>query len=429
MNDFEANKKYKFSVIDRGTITSVPDFYASSCYCGIKKSKNEDFCIIYTESDACCSGVFTTNKFIAAPVVVSKEQLENSRNIKAIVVNSGIANACTGVTGYINAKNTIDLASRYLGIDSSNILVSSTGIIGKQLPMEKIKKGIEICSKKLSPDGGNGAAKAILTTDKYEKEIAVRVGIDDNKEEKSSNFNIKNYNRKDIIIGGIAKGSGMVAPNMATMLSFISSNVKIPSTILDKLIFEGVERSFNCITIDGCQSTNDMVIIQTNSQSGIEIESEKDKNFNKFKAALFFVLEELAKKIVEDGEGATKLIEININKAKSRIEAKKIGMKVANSMLFKTAMFGKDLNWGRINAAIGSADCYIKPDRVDIYLEEIPIVKDGIEVKFNQKYVDKLMERKNIKFTIDLNMGKEKCKIWTTDLSYEYININSLYHT
>lgn len=403
-----------FEIIAGGTITSVPEFYAASCHCGIKRSRKDDLCIIYTPLDTCCSGVFTTNKFLAAPVIVCKEQLKNSRNIKAIVVNSGIANACTGATGYNNAIKTIYLASKYLNIDKDEVLVSSTGVIGKQLPMDKIERGVKICSKNLSRSGGHNAARAILTTDKYEKEVAVRIKVDGN---------------EDIIIGGIAKGSGMIAPNMATMLSFISTNVNIPDHLLDSLLLRGVDESFNCITIDGCQSTNDMVMIQTNSSSKIEIKSKNDKYFNKFKNALFFVLKDLSRKIVKDGEGATKLIEINVINARSKADARKLSMGVANSMLFKTAMFGEDLNWGRINAALGSADCYFEPNKVDIYIGEILIVKGGEGVKFNKKLADKLLKKKDITFTINLNAGKEKSKVLTTDLSYDYVKINSLYHT
>ena len=450
------NSDDSFEIIPDGTITSVPEFYASSYNCGIKKTKKDDICIIYTPLDTCCSGVFTTNKFLAAPVIVCRKQLKNTRNIKAVVVNSGIANACTGNQGYNSTLKTVDLAADYLNIKKENILVSSTGIIGKQLPMEKIEKGIRNCSKNLSSDGGHRAAGAILTTDKVKKEIAVRIKVsntnnsDDsyysynnknnkdiiNSSNSGSNINnssssviSSNENNKDIIIGGIAKGSGMVAPNMATMLCFISTNVKVSKDLLDRLLVEGVENSFNSITIDGCQSTNDMVLIQANGQSSIEIKNEDSKYYDKFKNALFFVLQNLAKKMVKDGEGATKLIEINVIGAESKKDAKEIGMAIANSMLFKTAMFGEDLNWGRINTAVGSTDCGTNPDKLDIYFGDVLIVKDGVGINFNNKYTDKFIKNDEIEFTVDLNAGKEKRKIWTTDLSYDYVKINSFYRT
>ncbi|MBC7334283.1 MAG: bifunctional ornithine acetyltransferase/N-acetylglutamate synthase, partial [Actinobacteria bacterium] len=233
----------------------------------------------------------------------------------------------------------------------------------------------------------------------------------------------------NIVIGGIAKGSGMIAPNMATMLAFISTNVSISSELLDKLLLEGVERTFNCITIDGCQSTNDMVLVQANGESRISISEDDGELFNSFKEALFFVLEDLAKKIVMDGEGATKFIEIEVVNALTREEAKKVGMKIANSMLFKTAMFGEDLNWGRINAAIGSADVQFDPSGLDIYLGGVLIVKNGIEHNFNRKLASNLMRKREIFFKVDLKEGKENCRVWTTDLSHDYIKINSFYHT
>lgn len=433
-----------FKIIEDGTITSVPQFYGASCYCGIKKSRKDDLGIIYTPLDTCCSGVFTSNKFLAAPVVVCKEQLKKSRNIKAIVINSGIANACTGKEGYEDARRTISLASKYLGISEENILVSSTGVIGKRLPMEKVDHGIRKCVESLSRDGGHNVARAILTTDKCEKEIAVIInnpsypsgarsqrrvesGIGKKKDGKKNEVN--GNMEGNIVIGGIAKGSGMIAPNMATMLAFISTNVSISSELLDKLLLEGVERTFNCITIDGCQSTNDMVLVQANGESRISISEDDGELFNSFKEALFFVLEDLAKKIVMDGEGATKFIEIEVVNALTREEAKKVGMKIANSMLFKTAMFGEDLNWGRINAAIGSADVQFDPSGLDIYLGGVLIVKNGIEHNFNRKLASNLMRKREIFFKVDLKEGKENCRVWTTDLSHDYIKINSFYHT
>lgn len=456
--DSEIKSHPSLKIIKEGTITSVPQFYGASCHCGIKKSKKDDLGIIYTPLDSCCSGVFTTNKFLAAPVVVCKEQLKKSRNIKAIVINSGIANACTGSQGYRDARKTISLASRYLGIGEDNILVSSTGVIGKMLPMKKLEEGIKKCSKNLSRDGGHNVAKAILTTDKCEKEIAVMVACseseacsesdlktekttesddksnkskstDENKNKNNVGANKNNPTNNNIIIGGIAKGSGMIAPYMATMLAFLSTNVDISNDLLDKLLIEGVERSFNCITIDGCQSTNDMVLIQANRESGISIKNDNSNLFDRFKDGLFFVLEHLAKKIVVDGEGATKFVEIEVVNALTREEAKKVGMKIANSMLFKAAMFGEDLNWGRINAAVGSVDAHFDPDKIDIYIGDILIAKNGVEYNFDRKIARSLMKNREIIFKIDLKVGKETCRVWTTDLSYDYIKINSLYHT
>ena len=381
--------KNNFKIIKKGTITTVPNFFASACHCGIKESKKPDICIIYSPNNCTCSGVFTTNNFLAAPVIVSREQLEKSSNIKAMVVNSGIANACTGKLGYENAKKTIDIASKHLEVDPNYVVVASTGVIGKQLPMDKIEKGIKECSVKLSKNGGHNAAEAILTTDLVKKEIAVKYNVGKGKE---------------IIIGGIAKGSGMIEPHMATMLSFVAANVKISKELLNKILLDEIATSFNSITIDGCQSTNDMVLVLANSRSNIEIKNEDDSSFYVFKNALSFVLAELAKKIVKDGEGATKFIEIKVLNAKDKKDAQKLALKVANSMLFKAAIFGGDLNWGRINAALGSANCDFDSNKVDIYLEDVQIVEKGMGIDFDSQRTDKLMDKKEINVNATLNV-------------------------
>ncbi len=402
-----------FEIIDDGTITDVPGFYAGSAHCGIKKrSKKDDICIIYTPLETVCSAVFTTNKFAASPVLVSKEQLNKGRNIKAVVVNSGIANACTGEQGYKNAIKTIELTAKLLDIKKDEIIFTSTGIIGKQLPMNLIEKGLELSSKSLSGNGGHAAAKAILTTDKIKKEIAVKIETEG----------------KDIIIGGIAKGSGMIEPNMATMLAFIATNIEISNHVLDSILKEGVNKSFNCITVDGCQSTNDMVTVQANGESKIKI-NKNSKYFEVFKEAMFFVLQSLAKKIVSDGEGITKFIEIKVVNSKKRKDACKIGKAIANSNLFKTAMYGEDLNWGRINAAIGTSDVNFNPNKIDIYIDNIIIVKGGIGVEIDQSKAEAILKNNEIKFIIDLNQGKEKGITWTSDLSIDYVKINAMYST
>ncbi len=412
------NKKNKdinnFKIIKGGTITTVPGFCASACHCGIKNSKKPDICIIYAEEGSTCSGVFTTNKFSAAPVLVTKEQLGKAVNIKAVVINSGVANACTGKPGYINAKKTVNIAAKYLNIGSENIIVSSTGVIGKQLSMDRIEQGIKECSGKLSSKGGHDAAEAILTTDLTAKEIAVCINVKEG---------------RDIIIGGIAKGSGMIEPNMATLLVFIATNTGISKNLLSKLLHEETGKSFNSITIDGCQSTNDMLVVMTNSQSGVYIKNKNSKYYNDFKNAFSYVMKDLAEKIVLDGEGATKLIRIKIVNALDMSCAKKLAFKVANSNLFKCAMFGQDLNWGRINSALGSVDCDFNPDKVKIYIDNILIVENGMGAGFEMAEVKKLMKDKEIKFTVDLNCGHKNFEVLTADLSFDYIKINALYRT
>ncbi len=410
-----SNKKnIDFDIIENGSITSVPGFYASACHCGLKSSGKPDICMIYSPGGSVCSGIFTTNKFQAAPVIVTKQQLKKTKNIKAIIINSAIANACNGKKGYENALKTIDIAGHKLSIDKKYILVSSTGVIGKQLPMDKIEKGISKCAGILSEDGGHDAAKAILTTDLVTKEIAAI---------------IKTGSGEDIIIGGMAKGSGMIEPNMATLLVFITTNIKISGKLLDSLLLEEGAKSFNRITVDGCQSTNDMAIVMANSKSNVVLDSKTSKYYKEFKSAFSYVMQDLARKIILDGEGATKLIEIKIVNAKKKSDAKMLAFKVANSNLFKAAMFGQDLNWGRINSSLGSTECDFDPDKVSIYVEDILVVKNGMGVDFDRKHIDKTMKEKEIKFTVDLNSGKQEFNVLTTDLSIDYVKINALYRT
>ncbi|MCL5069496.1 MAG: bifunctional glutamate N-acetyltransferase/amino-acid acetyltransferase ArgJ [Actinobacteria bacterium] len=399
----------EFELIHEGTITDVRNFFASSCHCGIRKFR-EDFCILFTPEQSTCSGTFTKNKFAAAPVVLDKEQLKKSRDIKAIIINSGISNACTGSQGIENSMLTVELASKYLNLNKENILVASTGRIGKQLPMEKIEKGIIICSRNLNKHNGHNAAKAILTIDRNPKEIAVKFKQDG----------------AEVVIGGIGKGSVMIEPNMATTMSFIATDIKIPSELLDEALFECVDSTFNCISTDGCQSTNDMIIIIANGASGIEI-TGKDAKFENFKSVLYHVLKSLALKVVEDAEGATKIIEINVIRTKDKDEARKIGKLIANSILFKSAMFGEDLNWGRIAAAIGSVQNQIDQNNVDIYFEDFAVMEKGQAVQFDIENANKLMKNKHLKFTVDLNSGNSDAKIYTADISYDYIRINAEY--
>lgn len=412
MNKEKNNNFYK--TLENGTITSVPGFFAGSTSCGLKNSGKHDICIIYTPETSVCSGVFTTNKFQAAPVILDRQKIQENCGIRAIVVNSGIANACTGKTGMENTVKTAKIASDIMGIKEHEVLVSSTGVIGKQLPMEKIENGIKKSYAALDPEGGSSAAEAILTTDLIKKEIAVKIDLGEGKE---------------IIVGGIAKGSGMIEPNMATMLAFIGTDAKISKSLLDKALIDANQVSFNSISVDGCQSTNDMVIVMANGDSGIVIDEEKSDDHEKFVAGLIFVMKYLAKKIVMDGEGATKFIEIKISGASDELQAKKSALKIANSNLFKTAIFGQDLNWGRINAALGASGCEMDPDMVDISFGGEMIVKNGIGLAIKKDKGKKLLSKKEIKIAIDLKYGKGEWTVWTSDLSFDYIKINALYHS
>ena len=411
MNSEKNNNIYE--TLKDGTITSVPGFFAGSTSCGLKYSGKRDICIIYTPETSVCSGVFTINKFQAAPVVFDREKIHENCGVKAIVINSGIANACTGKTGMENTVKTAKIASDIMGIKENEVLVASTGVIGTQLPMEKIESGIKKSYAALDTEGGSSAAEAILTTDLIKKEIAVKINLGEGKE---------------IIVGGISKGSGMIEPNMATMLAFIGTDAKISKYLLDKALKNANQVSFNSISVDGCQSTNDMVIVMANGNSGIDMDEETEDNYKKFTAGLTYLMKYLAKKIVMDGEGATKFIEIAVSGASDDLQAKTSALKIANSNLFKTAIFGQDLNWGRINAALGASGCEMDPDNIDIFLGGEKIVEGGIGIDIEKGKAKKLLSKKEIKIAINLKYGKGAWTIWTSDLSFDYIKINALYH-
>jgi glutamate N-acetyltransferase / amino-acid N-acetyltransferase len=401
-----------FKIIEDGNITSVPGFSAGTAHCGLKNSGKPDICIINIPSGAVCSGVFTTNSFRAAPVVIDIELLDNNNNIKAVTVNSGIANACTGEQGLKNARHMQQITADVLGIGIGQVLVASTGVIGKQLPMEKLESGIKRSASAMSDDGGDEAARAIMTTDLAEKKIAVELAADKGRK---------------IIIGGMAKGSGMIKPDMATMLAFIGTDAKVERNTLDSILKQANKTSFNSISVDGCQSTNDSVFLMANGMSGVSIE-EKSIHYKGFAEAVSFVMQELAKKIVMDGEGATKFIEITVSGARDDTEAGKAAMTIADSNLFKTAMFGQDLNWGRINAALGASGCDLDPDEVDIFVGGRMIVKNGTGLDVEKKAAKELLKPHHIKISIDLRNGKGSWTVWTSDLSFDYIKINALYH-
>jgi glutamate N-acetyltransferase/amino-acid acetyltransferase len=410
MSSDKGKKKNEIKTIENGTITSVPGVLTSSCHCGIRKAK-DDFSVIFVPGVTACSGVFTTNKFAAAPVIVSRQQLAKSRNINAIIVNSGIANACTGSLGIENARQTIKLSAQYLKIPEENILVSSTGRIGRQLPLDKIEKGLDFCSRHLNQEGGHDTAKAILTIDKHPKEYAL----------------LFEFDGRGVFLGGIAKGSVMVEPNMATTLSFMATNAKIKPELLDELLFECIDSTFNCISTDGCQSTNDMALIIANGTGSVEITKENEELYTIFKQALLMLLENLSMKVVEDGEGATKVVEINITGATDKNEARAIGKKIANSILFKSAMYGEDINWGRIAAAIGSIENNIDTSKIDISCSNIFVMKAGMSVDFDEEHANRLLKERYISFNIGLNCGHQSARILTNDITYEYIKLNAFY--
>jgi len=397
----------------KGGVTAPKDFKGAAMNCGIKKKRN-DLAIIASTVPAVACGMFTQNRVKAAPVLVSKDHLKKTL-AQAVVVNSGNANCCTGEKGLRNAHLMAELTAKELNVDKEDVLVASTGIIGEQLPMDKIKKGISHLAGNMERGLGSAIAKAIMTTDKVTKEIAVKIKI----------------KGKDVIIGAAAKGAGMVHPNMATTLCFITTDVYVTRRSLKLALVEAVDRTFNAVSIDGDMSTNDACIALANGSAGNTLLDKKDKDFAVFKEAIHYVCEYLAKEMVRDGEGSTKFVVLKVKNAKSFDGAKRVARKVATSALFKTALFGSDPNWGRIAASVGSSGVIFDPGKLDIYLGKIRVMKDGAgaEPEKDRAALNKIFKKRDIEVTIDLNSGSKEYSMWTCDLSSEYIKINAHYTT
>jgi glutamate N-acetyltransferase/amino-acid N-acetyltransferase len=402
-------------ILENKTITDVPYFKAIGMHCGLKK-KRKDLCILYSEKKAVAAGTFTTNKAKAAPVILNIENIK-SCNTQAIVVNSGNANACTGDEGLNNAYTMAKTAADCLGLSPKEVLIGSTGIIGVPLPMDIIIPGIKKACDSLSYTGGESAAEAIMTTDTFTKKITVSTEIDG----------------KNILISGISKGSGMIHPNMATMLSFVVSDVNISKEMLSKALKDSVENSYNMISVDGDTSTNDMVIAMANGSAQNSLIDNENSDFIKFKEALDFVNKELAKMIAMDGEGATKLIEVSLYNAKTVKDAKLCAKSVISSSLVKSAFFGSDANWGRILCALGYSDGEFSPETIDISFKNnvgiVQLVKDGKGLCFNEELAKDILDQKNINITIDLKDGVHSATAWGCDLTYDYVKINGDYRS
>ena len=394
-----------------GGITAVTGFLASGIYAGIKKVEKKDLALIFSEKPCAAAGLFTKNEVKGAPVIISQRNSKKGVG-QAIVANSGNSNACTGKQGIKDAEETAVLTAKALNIKPNLVCVASTGVIGEPLPMEKIRNCIADAALKLSKEGGRDAAEAIMTTDTFLKEKAVQIDI----------------GGKTVTIGGIAKGSGMIYPNMATMLSFIATDAKIASRDLKSALKAAVDKSFNMTTVDGDTSTSDMVICLANGMSGVSI--TKGKGLKAFQEALTYICTELAKMIVKDGEGATKFVEIKVKGAKTFNDAKKIGMAIANSNLVKTALFASDANWGRIMAAIGYSGVKVNTDKIDLFFNNIKMVGNGIGLGIDaEREATEVLKQKEFAITVDMRLGKAEAAVWTCDFSYDYVRINAAYRT
>jgi len=394
----------------KGGITAPKGFKASGMHCGIKKSGKKDLALICSEIPANAAATFTSNKVKAAPILISMDHIKSGR-AQAIIANSGCANACTGSEGLEDAGVMAKAVASALNIQSQDVLVASTGTIGSRLPLKNIMNGIRMLSKKLSHSGGGEAADAILTTDTRRKEIAVQLKA----------------GGKTVTIGGIAKGAGMIAPNMATLFSFITTDANIHSSKLRSYLKEAVDVSFNMTVVDKDTSTNDCVFILANGMA-------KNRNLGggdekEFKQALDFVCTYLAKEIARDGEGATKLIEVRVSEAKSVNDAKLIARSVAGSNLVKSAIFGEDPNFGRIMAALGNSGADIKQDLVNVFIGDIQVVNGGKAVFFEHDLAKKHLKGDEVLIIIILGQGASAATAWGCDLTYDYVKINAKYHT
>jgi len=399
-------------------ITSPKGFMAAGEHVGIKKFK-KDLGIIYSEKPALCSAVFTKNVVKAAPLKLALKVLSENDYIQAIAINSGNANACTGEQGYLDAVDSSRELAKCLNLQENQVLVSSTGVIGQLLDREKILSGINEVSSKISKSekSANDCAEAIMTTDTFKKQITVEVELDG----------------KIVTVSGIAKGSGMIHPNMATMLGFLTTDVNITKEMLDKAFKSNIDDSFNMITVDGETSTNDTCLILANGMAENKLIDKEDENYQKFKSAVEYVVKFLAKQIVVDGEGATKFLEVNIKGAYSKDDAKILCKAILNSQLVKTAFFGKDANWGRVLSAMGASGVIFNPDKVKISFENeighVDLYENGVPYKFDEDFALKILEMREIKINVSLQEGDAEITGWGCDLSYEYVRINAEYRT
>lgn len=399
-----------------GGVCAAKGFKAAGIHCGIRKNKDKkDLSLIYSEAEASAAAVYTTNLVKGAPLVITKEHLSDGK-AQAIICNSGNANTCNA-NGLEIADKTSKLCSKALNISDNDIVVASTGVIGLPLEIEPFEKGMPELVKSLSCDGSDSAAQGIMTTDTVKKEVAVEFELDG----------------KICHIGGIAKGSGMIHPNMATMLVFITSDVSISSEMLQKALSGDIQNTFNMISIDGDTSTNDMVVVLANGLAGNSEINAEGESFNIFMKALNSVTVALCRKIAGDGEGATKLLECKVNNAKTLPDAKTVAKSVICSSLLKAAMFGADANWGRVLCAIGYSKAQVDVNKIDVYFKsrkgEILVCKNGAGVDFSEEKAKEILLENEIEIIVDLNGGEYSSCAWGCDLTYDYVKINGDYRT
>lgn len=402
-----------------GGVTAPKGFLAAGVEANIKYQNRKDMALIYSERPCVAAGTFTSNVVKAACVTWDQEIVANSPCAHAVIVNAGIANACTGKQGYEYCDATAQKAAEALKVPKESVLVASTGVIGMQLPIDKIKRGVELLAAAKSAEraGAQAAAEAIMTTDTKDKQVAVTFEI----------------GKKTVTIGGMCKGSGMIHPNMCTMLAFITTDIAIKKELLQEALREDVQDTYNMVSVDGDTSTNDTVLVLANGMVGNEEITEKNQDYEKFVEALHFINETLAKKMAGDGEGATALFEAKVIHADTKEQAKTIAKSVICSSLTKAAIFGHDANWGRILCAMGYSGANFNPEAVELFFQsqsgKILIYKDGVAVDYSEEEATKILSDEAVTVLIDMKSGEEEACAWGCDLSYDYVRINADYRS
>lgn len=401
-----------------GGVTAAKGFQAAGIYAGIKKDK-KDMALIYSEVPCVAAGTFTTNIVKAAPVKWDMDVVYNYQNAQAVIANSGVANACTGEEGMGYCRDTAEVAGKLLHIDPKAVLVASTGVIGKQLPMEPIKEGIKKMVPLLSEsiEAGTLAAESIMTTDTVKKEVAVTLEI----------------GGKTVTIGGMCKGSGMIHPNMCTMLSFVTTDAAISKEMLQKALSADIKDTYNMVSVDGDTSTNDTVLLLANGMAGNPIISEENQDYKLFFEALNYVNTCLAKKIAGDGEGATALFEVRVTGAQSKEQAVTLSKSIITSSLTKAAIFGHDANWGRILCAMGYSGADFDPEKVDLFFEseagKLQIIENGVALDYSEEEATAILSKQEVTAIADIKMGGESATAWGCDLTFDYVKINADYRS
>ena len=402
-----------------GGVTAPKGFKAASCAAGIKYKERTDMAMLYSEAGCVSAGVYTSNVVKAAPVIWDRTVTESNALVQAVVVNAGIANACTGKQGLDYCSQEAEATAKALNVNAAGVLVMSTGVIGKQLPMDKLTAGIQAMSKTLdgSIESGTNASKAIMTTDTVNKEVAVSFDVDG----------------VTVTVGGMSKGSGMIHPNMCTMLGFVTTDCVISKELLQKALSEDVKDTFNMISVDGDTSTNDTLVVLANGLAGNTPIDKEGAAYDKFIEALHYINETLAKKMAGDGEGATALLEVTVKGAKSKESAKVLAKSVVCSSLVKAAVYGHDANWGRILCALGYSGEKFDPEKVSVsYVSEageILVCKDGSDVEFSEEKATEILSKEAVTIIADMNEGDGCATAWGCDLTHDYVSINADYRS